>query len=120
MRYQQFLEAPGPQLRALFNWRDIDDAPVNQIVGAFGGPSPGRWKQYPSADWFEAHESRCQESLREFFETMADAPERPTAQREHVWPVLQAALEHRGLHEAAGGEALRHRMAAHSPEPVDS
>ena len=104
VRYEHIIESPGPQLRAIFHWLDIDAAPANSIVGAFGGALPGRWKDYASADWFESRESRCQESLREFFETTADERQ-PAEAGERVWPMLQAALEQRRLHEAAGGEA---------------
>jgi hypothetical protein len=67
---------PEAELLALFGVLKIDPEAQDlaKLRGLIAKPEMGKWRKYAAEDWFVRHESACEETLADFFQTVRDRP----------------------------------------------
>jgi hypothetical protein len=66
LAYEDLLKSPQGVLANLFDVLDIRGADPANLATLVDKPRSGRWKEYAGEDWFQRHESRCEEVLADF------------------------------------------------------
>jgi hypothetical protein len=66
LSFEALTSNPRTELARLFDVVGIADADYDRL-SALVEPTPSRWPRFASDAWFRAHETACEETLRDFF-----------------------------------------------------
>jgi hypothetical protein len=81
VKFEELVEHPRRILGELFTDLDIPCHNWQELLALVAAPELGRWRRYAAAAWFERHEAKCEEVLREFFTAVEDGKGPPSIPR---------------------------------------
>jgi hypothetical protein len=68
--FEDLIIKPSSALVEMYHFLDMDDFDLTLLKALIEKPILGKWKKYAAEEWFEYHESKCEEQLFTYFSTM--------------------------------------------------